>query len=171
MLDRGMTETGMAKLYLLVAKRPNLDHDTFHAAASAYGKQILLRPALRSLLCRLVISHKFLSLPLKVSFRPISTRYSSFGSEPGGDIAAFYADESFDERLRQHEEQFIDAARTRAVVGKMLVIHDEFSFQPSTTQPSAFNWDAGPVRDAVPRRTQFLSGNTTQVMSLSCKGS
>jgi len=61
-----------------------------------------------------------------------------------GDIAAFYADESFDEPLRRHEEQFFDVARIRAVAGKMLVIHDEFSFQPSTMQPLVFNWDDDP---------------------------
>jgi len=30
------------------------------------------------------------------------------------------------------------------VAGKMLVIHDEFSFQPSTIQPLVFNWDDDP---------------------------
>jgi hypothetical protein len=28
----------------------------------------------------------------------------------------------------------------RGIVAKMRVVHDEFSFQPSTTQPMAFSW-------------------------------
>ena len=62
------------------------------------------------------------------------------------DIAAFYADDSFDEPLLHHERQYFDSARIRAVVGKMLVIHDELSFQPSTMQPLALMWDDGPVQ-------------------------
>jgi EthD domain len=142
--ERDMTETGMAKLFLLVAKRPNLDHDTFHAAASAYGKQILQRPALRSLLRRLVVSHK-LREPALEGFVPADIdAVLELWFQSLGDIAAFYAEESFDEPLRRHEEQFFDAARIRAVAGKMLVIHDEFSFQPSTMQPLVFTWDDDP---------------------------
>jgi hypothetical protein len=142
--ERDMTETGMAKIFLLVAKRPNLDHDTFHAAASAYGKQILQRPALRSLLRRLVVSHK-LREPALEGFVPADIdAVLELWFQSLGDIAAFYAEESFDEPLRRHEEQFFDAARIRAVAGKMLVIHDEFSFQPSTMQPLVFNWDDDP---------------------------
>jgi hypothetical protein len=138
--DRDMTETGITKLFLLVAKRPNLDYDTFHAAASAYGKQILQRSALRSLLCKLVVSHK-LREPALEGFVPADIdAVFELWFRTRVDIAAFYADESFDEPLRRHEEQFFDAARIRAVVGKVLVIHDEFSFQPSTTQPLVFSW-------------------------------
>ena len=142
--ERDMTETGMAKLYLLVAKRPNMYHDTFHTAASAYGKQILQRPTLRSLLRRLVVSHKlrepvfdgFVAADIDVVFE--------LWFRNRGDIATFFAEESFDEPLRRHEEQFVDTAQIRAVAGKMVVIHDEFSFQPSTMQPLIFSWDDDP---------------------------
>jgi uncharacterized protein YukJ len=61
------------------------------------------------------------------------------------DIAAFFADESYDEPLRRHEGQYFDAGRIRAVVGKVLVIHDELSFQPSTMQPLPLIWESGPA--------------------------
>jgi hypothetical protein len=139
--ERDMTETGMAKVYLLVAKRPGLDHDTFHAAASNYGKQILQRPALRMLLHKLVVSHK-LREPALEGFVPADIdAVFELWFRSRRDIATFYAEEAFDESLRRHEEEFFDAARIRAVVGKMLVIHDELSFQPSTTQPLVFSWD------------------------------
>jgi hypothetical protein len=142
--ERDMTETGKVKLYLLVAKNSNHDYDRFHAAASGYGRQILQRPALRSLLCKLVVSHK-LREPALEGFVPADIDVVfELWFRTRADIAAFYADESFDEPLRRHEEQLCEGARVRALVGKMLVIHDEFSFQPSVMQPLAFNWDDGP---------------------------
>jgi hypothetical protein len=38
------------------------------------------------------------------------------------------------------EAKFSDMAQTRAIVARMRVVHDEFSFQPSTTQPLPFSW-------------------------------
>lgn len=142
--QRDMTETGTTKLYLLVSKRPGMDHDAFHEAASAYGKLILQRSALRSMLRKLTVSHK-LREPALEGFVPADVdAVFELWFRSREDIATFYADESFDEPLRRHEKQCFDAARIRAVVGKMLVIHDELSFQPSTMQPLALNWDDRP---------------------------
>jgi hypothetical protein len=140
---RDMTETGMTKACLLVSRRPGMDHDAFHEAASAYGKLILERPALGSRLRALTVSHK-LREPALEGFIPadIDAVFELwFGSRQ--DIVEFFADASFEEALRHHERQYFDVARMRAVVGRMLVIHDELSFQPSTMQPLALLWDDG----------------------------
>ena len=42
--------------------------------------------------------------------------------------------------LSQWENLTLDGTPARAVVAKMKVVHDEFSFQPSVTQPLPFDW-------------------------------
>jgi hypothetical protein len=59
------------------------------------------------------------------------------------DIAAaqrFFAEPDYDALIVPREAGIFDEQASRAIVAKMRVVHDEFSFQPSTTQPMPFSW-------------------------------
>jgi EthD domain len=58
-----------------------------------------------------------------------------------GNLARFFQDSAYLEVIRPREISLMDGDGIRAVVAKMHVVHDEFSFQPSTVQPLPFNWD------------------------------
>jgi hypothetical protein len=38
------------------------------------------------------------------------------------------------------ESTVVDADATKALVARLCVVHDEFSFQPTTMQPHPFSW-------------------------------
>jgi hypothetical protein len=52
----------------------------------------------------------------------------------------FFADMSESQVALDSEAALADGEDIRGLVVKMRVVHDEFSFQPSTTQPMAFSW-------------------------------
>jgi len=50
-------------------------------------------------------------------------------------------DSAYVEIIRPREISLTEKNGIRALVAKMHVVNDEFSFQPSTMQPLPFNWD------------------------------
>jgi hypothetical protein len=135
-----LVETGLTKLFLLTRGKPGRDHDERHVGASDHGKRMLEQPTLRRRLKKLVLSHKLCPpYPDGMAFADIDVVLELWFEHPR-DIAAFFADPAY-EVIRQHETTVFDINSMRALVGKVHVVHDEFSFQPSTTQPLAFSWD------------------------------
>jgi hypothetical protein len=138
--DADMTETGLAKLYLLLKRKFGLDHDEFHAAISAHLESILGHASLRSLLRKLVLSHKLREpLPAGIPFADIDAVAELWFFSPKH-IAPFFADAAYMSVVQPLEATVIDVTAVRALVAKMLVVHDEFSFQSSTMQPLSFDW-------------------------------
>lgn len=136
-----MHEDGKVKLYLHVKARAGLERDVFHAALSDHCRSILDRPGLRCLLQKLVVSHR-LRDPNPIDFIPECgiDAVSEFWFDSREDLAAFFRHQDYASLIRPDETKFADADAFRAVVAKMRVVHDEFSFQPSTTQPIPFDW-------------------------------
>jgi len=133
-------ENGKTKVYVLMHRRPGLDHDKFHASVSQLGQALIGSDRLRSHLAKLVVSHRIREpwpegFPMAAIDAVLELWFESRGA-----VANFYADESCKEILLRHEPGCADMGMLRALVTKMRVIHDEFSFQPSTTQPLAFSW-------------------------------
>jgi hypothetical protein len=58
-----------------------------------------------------------------------------------GAVRQFFAEDAYFSVMMRYEAACVDIANIRAVVAKICVIHDEFSFQPSITQPLEFSWD------------------------------
>lgn len=136
-----MVENGLTKLYVLVKRRAGLDHDGFHATLSAHAKLIMQQPSLRSMLRKLVVSHRLREpWPAGMVLADIDA-VVEFWFDHRHQIAEFFADPAYSSKIAAREGSLVDAANIRALVAKVHVVHDEFSFQPSTTQPLSFTWN------------------------------
>lgn len=134
-------ENGKTKVYVLMSREVGVDHDQFHTSVSDLGKAIVAAPTLRSYLRKLVLSHRLREpWPDGFPMAPIDVVLELW-FESRSDVSRFYQDEACKAILERHESGIVDASRLRVLVTKMRVIHDEFSFQPSTTQPLSFSWE------------------------------
>lgn len=133
-------ESGLTKVYVMVRARAGSDHDARHVGISRLAKRLLESPALKNQLRKLVVTHK-LRPPLPEGF-PLADIDAVielwFDDRPS--IATFFGAAEY-RALAGEEAAVIDAASIRALVARMHVVHDEFSFQPSTTQPIPFRWE------------------------------
>ena len=136
-----MAENLLTKVYLLFKRPDDADFDDWHKAASEYGKLILDQPSLEQHVRKLVISHK-LREPLPIDdmdMSPIDAVLELWFDDI--ETAQEYFGELADcDRVLASEAALAGGEDIRGLVVKMRVVHDEFSFQPSTTQPMAFSW-------------------------------
>lgn len=136
-----MVESLKTKVYLLTTRKQGEDYDDFHSAASAHGKLILEQASLKKHLDKLVISHKLREpLPLDgFELDNIDAVYELWFADIAA-MQAFFSESDYAATILPNEENIFDVDYIRTVVAKMRVVHDEFSFQPSTTQPMPFHW-------------------------------
>ena len=133
-----LREQGLTKLYLLLQGRAELGHDGMHAAVSKLARTYLELASLKRLLRKLVVSHRLRPPPPEgVPMAEIDAVMELWFDDTGA-LARFFADPGYLSTEGQ-AAQAVDVTRIRAVVARMHVVHDEFSFQPSTTQPLAFD--------------------------------
>jgi hypothetical protein len=135
-----MAENLLTKVYLLITKPSLRDFDDWHGSVSKHGRLILSYPSLKSRLRKLVISHKLREpLPIEgMEMSPIDAIVELWFSDL--DAGRQFFDDPAQVDLANSEAALIDGKQIRGLVAKMRVVHDEFSFQPSTTQPMAFSW-------------------------------
>lgn len=136
-----MAENMMTKVYILQRSNSALDYDEAHAAASSHGQAILAQDSLKQRLQKFVISHK-LREPFPIDgfeLDDIDTVFEFWFSEPA-DAQKFFADPAYKAFVLPLEDRAFDVASTQVLVARLRVVHDEFSFQPSTTQPLPFAW-------------------------------
>ena len=139
--DPDMHENLLTKVYLLMRRDQKLERNAFHALASAHGRDLLKCASLVRHLRKFVVSHKLLDpLPMEgFEASDIDAVFELWFD----DIAAaqrFFAEPDYDALIVPREAGIFDEQASRAIVAKMRVVHDEFSFQPSTTQPMPFSW-------------------------------
>lgn len=139
--DPDLIENGRVKLYVLLARKPGMDADSFHTALSNHCKAVASRTALTPALRKLVVTHR-LADPTPLDFLPATwvDAVVEYWFDRRADVSTFLATRDMREDFLPAEQAFSDATQTRAVVVRMRVVHDEFSFQPSTTQPLPFSW-------------------------------
>lgn len=140
--DPDMPENGLTKVYLLTRRKSGSDRDSFHQAASDLGRHLISKPNLSRHLKKFVISHKLIDpLPLE-GFEPsdIDAIFELWFEDVRA-MARFFAEPEYTSEVMSKESEVFDIDSMRAMVVKMRVVHDEFSFQPSTTQPMPFNWE------------------------------
>jgi hypothetical protein len=136
-----MVENLLTKVYLLFKRPDGADFDDWHKAASEHGKLILDQASLKQHLRKLVISHKLREpLPIEdMEMSPIDAVFELWFDDLD-QARAFFADMSECAAALGSESALANGGDIRGLVVKMRVVHDEFSFQPSTTQPMAFSW-------------------------------
>lgn len=140
-LDPDMTESLKSKVYLILKKPAEVDYDPFHAAASDHAKLILKQASLKRRLRKLVLSHR-LREPLPFDGFQMSSidAVLELWFDDLNAAKAFFEDRAFAGDIAANEAK-VFAPGARGLVARTRVVHDEFSFQPSTTQPMPFSWD------------------------------
>ena len=135
-----LVESGLTKLFVLIRRQPGLDHDVFHAAASEYGRRIMDQSALRGMLQKFTISHRLRDpLPSDLAFADIEMVSEMWFDHPDR-IASLFSNSAYVQYVHPHEQSLFGASHPRVLAATIHVVHDEFSFQPTTMQPLPFNW-------------------------------
>lgn len=130
-------EQGLTKLYLLLKGRAELGHDEMHAAISGLARHFLVHDSMKQLLRKLVVSHRLRPPAIDgLAMAEIDAVVELWFGDLDA-LARFFADPAYPS-IQRLEGQAVDVARIRAVTARVYVVHDEFSFQPSCTQPFAF---------------------------------
>lgn len=138
--DPDLAENLMTKVYLLARKKPDWEYDRFHAAASAHAREILASAALRSKVRRAAVSHRLREpLPFEGFVMSDIDAVFEFWFDDVEQARAFFSSPAYEAVGVRREPQLF--AQVRALVARLRVVHDEFSFQPSTTQPLPFSWE------------------------------
>jgi hypothetical protein len=129
-------EQGLTKVYLLLNAVDATNHDAAHAGISELARDILAHESLRRRLRKLVVTHR-LRPPLATAI-PVADidAVVELWFDDLSAMSAFFADEAYLAHVRE-EPRWVDSSRIRALVARAHVVHDEFSFQPSMTQPHA----------------------------------
>lgn len=140
-----MVENGKVKVYILISRQMGVTRDHFHQALSDHAKFILAQPSLKSNLLKLVVSHR-LPDPNPIGDMPETDidGVLEYWFESKAKIATFFADSAYQKLVVPREAEFANMQTLRALAAKMRVVHDEFSFQPSTMQPLSFSWSDEP---------------------------
>ena len=107
---------------------------------SEHGSTIIAQPSLRQWLRRLTVSHRLCEpypdwLPATDIDAVLELWFD--GTE---EMRCFFSENAYLEDIRSREAALFEEGSMRAIVTRLHVVHDEFSFQPSTTQPQAFDW-------------------------------
>ncbi len=138
--DLDMVESNKTKVYLLIKRQIGQSYDDFHRAASNHGKLILEQKSLTRYIDKLVVSHKFREpYPEGFELNDIEAVVELWFSDIEK-LQLFFSESVFLEKITRSEKENFDHAEIGALVAKMRVVHDEYSFQPSTTQPLPFCW-------------------------------
>ncbi len=136
--DADLAETGMIKLYLLGHRPDDMPRDRFHAACSAHAAMI----AQQTDFVRLAVSHR-LSEPIGLDGWPpskIDVAFEFWFPDQGGAIEFLLKNQA---SMIAAEKNLLRPGGSRLVIGVLHAVHDEMSFQPTTTQPLPLVW--GPV--------------------------
>jgi hypothetical protein len=139
--DPDLIETGMTKLHVLTQRAAHLGRADFAAAASRYATTLLATPALKQRLRRLVVSHR-LADPYPDWLPPTGIdAVIEFWFDGREQLQQFLADPAYAADAPFERAGIFDTASLRAIVTRQYVVHDEFSFQPSSRSPRSFIWD------------------------------
>jgi hypothetical protein len=136
-----LAETGLTKLYLLVQRNVGLDDDGFHSAVAEHVRLMLSKRPLRGLLRRAAVSHRLCDpYPDWLPATQVDAVIELWFDSPAG-LQAFFAEPVYAGVIQPREAALFDTTAMRIVITRLHVVHDEFSFQPTTMQPLPFRWE------------------------------
>lgn len=140
-IDRDKAETGLVKVLAMYARRDGMGRSEFHERVSALARAMVEIDALRTRISALTVSHRIAD-PY-VDWLPSTTidAVAEFWFGCRTDMRAFFDDPGFAASFGTSEQQLLQQGRARAVVTRVHVVHDEYSFQPTLVQPQGLSWD------------------------------
>ena len=137
--DIDMDENLKTKVYLLLKGKAESSYQSLHAGASEHGRLILAQPTLKAYLRKVAISHALIPPhPEGIELSDVDVVFE-FWFDDVESAEQFFQQEDYRTVIMDHESSCFDVSLAKIVAEKMRVVHDEFSFQPSVTQPLPFN--------------------------------
>jgi hypothetical protein len=138
--DRDLVESGLTKLYVTARCKPGVRREEFHQAISGAGRVVVARPSHRDALRRFVISHR-LPEPYPDWLPPVDIdAVFELWFDDRATLRRFLADENLGSSFPLVAAGVVDEGSLRAIVTRLHVVHDEFSFQPTAREPMGFRW-------------------------------
>jgi hypothetical protein len=135
-----LVETGLTKIHVMTRCAADFTRADFHRAVSAHGKALMSRDVLRTQLRRFVISHRLADpYPDWLPMPQIDAVFELWFTDLSA-MQRFFIDVARDAELGFLAAGCFDRASMRSMVTRLQVVHDEFSFQPTTMQPGNFRW-------------------------------
>jgi hypothetical protein len=133
-----LEEQNRLKLYLLARRPAGTDYDSFHEKLATDARELLAQTAIRGLLAKAVVTHR-LRDPLPAGFEtmPLDAVVELWPRDADA-LRSLCSTDAFAAWTSVLAAMTQEAPR--ALVARMHVVHDEFSFQPSLTQPLTFTW-------------------------------
>jgi hypothetical protein len=138
--DPDLVETQLTKVFLVFRRDAGREREAFHHAASEHGRLILSHPMLAGKLRKLSVSHRLADpLPIeRFAQNDLDAVFELWFDSPSAAQAFF--DEPGWQTMLANESESLTSREVLALVTKVHVVHDEFSFQPSMMQPMPFTW-------------------------------
>ena len=136
----GMPETGRVKVHAIYRRRDGLAPAQFHAQLSQAAHAATRDPVFASRLRQLVISHRLPDpQPDGLPIAPIDA-VAELWFDSLADARDFFTSPEYVDTLGRAEMSLSAGGVARSVVAMAHVVHDEYSFQPTVTQPHSFPW-------------------------------
>lgn len=130
-----LVESGMTKLHVMTRRAAGLSRSDFAPAASSYAAGLLRQASLVRRLRRLVVSHR-LADPYPDWLPPTDIdAVVELWFDDGDQLAGFLADPAYRDEMAFERAGIFEVSALRAIVTRLNVVHDEFSFQPTMRSP------------------------------------
>jgi hypothetical protein len=140
-IDRDKAETGLVKVLAIYARRDGMGRSEFHERVSALARDLVARGPLGPKLVALTVSHRIVD-PYP-EWMPSTTidAVAEFWFRSRTEVAAVFSDPKCAGGLGAAERNWLRNGQARALVTRVHVVHDEYSFQPTLMQPHSLCWD------------------------------
>ena len=140
-IEQDRRETGLVKVLVIHARRDGMSRSEFHERVSASAADLVRADALRRRLVALTVSHRIADPYPEWMPSTAIDAVAEFWFTSREEMAAFFSDPQFTAVYGAAERQWLRGGRARAVVTRVHVVHDEYSFQPTLMQPLSFDWE------------------------------
>jgi len=134
-------ESGLVRLYLQLESRSGVARDAFHSACSDFAMVLANSPS--TLHLRQVILNHMVDGPLPLELpAPGVDVVMALGFDTLQQAKKILALQEIEKRWDSLEGLVTDIGNIPALVTRLCVVHDEFTFQPTTMQARPFSWDS-----------------------------
>jgi hypothetical protein len=137
-------ESGLVRVYLQLEARPGVARDTVHAACSAFART-LATGSLNERPRQVLVNHRIEEpLPIELPAPGVDV-VLALGFTRQDHATSFLAHPDIESGWAGLREIVTDVDAIPALMARVCVVYDEFSFQATMTQPKSFSWHDTPV--------------------------
>jgi len=134
-------ETGLVKVLAIQTRSEGMGRIEFHEQLSALARHMVKFGSLRHRIAAFTVSHRIADPYLDWMPPTNIDAVAEFWFSSRDEMAAFFSDPLFAASFGASEQQLLRGGHARTLVTRVHVVHDEYSFQPTLTQPQPFSLD------------------------------